>query len=66
MDGEGAESTGLKAEAPGATSSRRILSAVTSEETFSSDPDAGRSERRGRRSIKGAGLLDGSQQPPGS
>lgn len=42
MGGDEAESSRLKAEASGATSSRHILSAVPSEETFSSDPDAGR------------------------
>lgn len=42
MGGDEAESSRLKAEASGATSSRHILSAVPSKETFSSDPDAGR------------------------
>lgn len=50
---------GLKAEASGAPSSSRILSAVTSEETFSPDPDAGRSEHGGHLSIK-------ARSPPGS
>lgn len=66
MGGDEAGSTGPKAEASGATSSSHILSAATSEETFSSDPDAGRSEHRGHLSIKAARLLDRSQQPPGS
>lgn len=65
MGGDEAELSELKAEASGATSSSHILSAVTSEETFSSDPDAGRSEHRGHLSIKAARLLDRSQQPPG-
>lgn len=64
MGGDEAELSRLKAEALGNTSSSHILSAGPFEETFNSDPDAGRSEHRGHLSIKAAHLLDRSQQPP--